>query len=100
MKKNICFFLFKTFLPAACLVSAVLFVMHPVSCRATVEGLSFLEGDFTVPSIKSLEICSSKGRTRCRLRIDTCCVVNKISVKPALFYLFNAEISGELIEYG
>lgn len=59
MKKNICFFLFKTFLPAACLVSAVLFVMHPVSCRATVEGLSFLEGDFTVPSIKSLEICSS-----------------------------------------
>lgn len=48
----------------------------------------------------ALKICSCKGSSRCRLRIDTCCMVNKISVKPALFYLVNAEISGELIQYG
>lgn len=48
----------------------------------------------------ALEICRSKGCSRSRLGIDARCVVNKVGVEPALFYLVNAEVSCELVKNG
>lgn len=46
----------KSLAPAALIVAGVLFFVRPVSCKTSLEGLSILEGDFSVPQIESFSV--------------------------------------------
>lgn len=59
--KKIFSFLKKSLLPAFIISALVLVVVSPLGCRATVEGMRLLEGDFTVPKIVSVEIDDSQS---------------------------------------
>lgn len=48
----------RTSLLAAGLAAALTLAVCPVSCRSTEEGLSFLEGDFSIPEITEFRVLS------------------------------------------
>lgn len=51
----------KSLAPAALIVAGVLFFVRPVSCKTSLEGLSILEGDFSVPQIESFSVDDSQS---------------------------------------
>ena len=46
-------------LPASVLVSAVMLSTVPSGCRSSIEGVEFLEGDFFLPQVDSIQVCDS-----------------------------------------
>ena len=56
-------FLKKTLIPSLVISSLVLVVVSPLGCRATIEGIHLLEGDFTVPKITEVEVSNARSIT-------------------------------------
>ena len=50
----------QTLLPAAALVLSVTLSVIPSGCRTSIEGVEFLDGDFSVPQIVGMEVAGSK----------------------------------------
>ncbi|MBP5358454.1 MAG: hypothetical protein J6Y69_04625 [Treponema sp.] len=55
-KKNVMRYVSKTLMPALILVLAVVVSMLPFGCRSSVEGIDFLQGDFSVPEIMNVQV--------------------------------------------
>lgn len=49
-------FMSRTMLPAIILVLAVVMSMLPFGCRSSVDGIDFLQGDFSVPEIVNVQV--------------------------------------------
>ena len=48
--------LYRTIMPALLLIVAVVLSMLPFGCRSSVEGIDFLQGDFSVPEIMNVQV--------------------------------------------
>ncbi|MBO4320885.1 MAG: hypothetical protein J5857_10510 [Treponema sp.] len=58
-KKNVRRYLCGTMIPAIVLIFAVVMSMLPFGCKSSIEGVDFLEGDFSVPEITNVEVTDS-----------------------------------------
>ena len=58
-KKKMLHYAAKTLLPALLLVSAVVVSMLPVGCKSSVDGIDFLQGDFSVPVLENVQVMDS-----------------------------------------
>ncbi|MBP5443091.1 MAG: hypothetical protein J6Y60_07610 [Treponema sp.] len=56
-KKNVLHYVTKTLMPALLLVAVVVVSMLPVGCRSSVDGVEFLQGDFSVPELDNILVC-------------------------------------------
>ena len=54
--KKVMSFVSRTMLPAIILVLAVVMSMLPIGCRSSVDGIDFLQGDFSVPEIVNVQV--------------------------------------------
>ena len=49
----------QTIIPSLLLTALVVFCVLPISCKATVDGIQVLQGDFTVPAIENVLVSGS-----------------------------------------
>ncbi len=59
MKKQVKNFVLTFLCPAVTLVILVLLCLNPAGCRSTVEGVDLIDGDYSVPKIKSFCVASA-----------------------------------------
>lgn len=89
-------FCLKSLAPAALIVAGVLFFVRPVSCKSSVEGLSILEGDFTVPQIEDFTVDDSKSVS---MKFSKAVELNSVSLLcPCEDPLFGKELELEYQE--
>ena len=57
--KKIKEYFFQTLIPAFALAFSVLISILPIGCRSSIEGIEFLEGDYSIPQISKVEVLDS-----------------------------------------
>lgn len=55
--------IFRTMLPALLLILIVVMSMLPFGCRSSVDGIDFLQGDFSLPEIVNVQVVDSYSVT-------------------------------------